>query len=54
MKRRLKSGAKSGDLAKVVEKRNTDYDFPTPNKFVGAENNKVNLMKYLNSYDVHN
>ena len=34
MKRRLKSGS----LAKDVKKRNKDYDFPTRNKFVGAEN----------------
>ena len=35
----IKSGVKSGDLAKFGKKRNTDYDFPHPFtiNFVGAE-----------------
>ena len=40
----MKSGVKSGDLAKfVLKKRNTDYDFPPPNKFLGTENIKTIL-----------
>ena len=36
-----------GDLAELVKKRNTDYDFPPPftNKFVGAENNRHSKFK---------